>query len=125
VKSRLFYTELWGLTGRGPIVWLADQLRTRASVRRAVEQDVGSYLERIVKANASRIQGDLRERLHESRWRMQAEIKALLKNISASAERALGRARERWAAGAEAVQTEISGIQRLLQETEALVPPQK
>jgi GTP-binding protein EngB required for normal cell division len=125
VKSRLFYTELWGLTGRGLVVWLADLLRPQASVRRAVEQDVGAYLERIVKANASRIQGDFRERLRESRWRMQAEIKALLKNISASAERALGRARERRAAGAEAVQTEISGIERLLQETEALVPRQR
>jgi hypothetical protein len=125
VKSRLFYTELWGLTGRGPIVWLADLLRSRASVRRAVEQDVGAYLERIVRANASRIQGDFRERLRESRWRMQAEIKALLKNISASAERALGRARERRASGAEAVQADLARIECLHLETEALVPPQR
>ena len=110
VMSRLFYTELWGLTGRSLIVWLADLLRTRASVRRAVERDAGTYLERIVKANASRIQGDFRERLRESRWRMQAEIKALLKNISASAERALGRARERRASGAEAVQTDLARV---------------
>jgi hypothetical protein len=34
---------------------------------------------------------------------MQAEVRALLKNISASAERALVRARERRAARAEAV----------------------
>jgi hypothetical protein len=53
------------------------------------------------------------------------EIKTLLRNISASAERALGRARGRQAAPAEAVQTEISGIQRLLQETKALVPHQR
>ncbi len=123
VKSRLFYTELWGLTGRGPVVWLADLLRTKAGVRRSVEQDVGAYLERIVKANASRIQGDFRERLRESRWRMQAEIKALLKNISASAERALGRARERRAAGSEAVQADLARIERLYLETEARVPP--
>jgi hypothetical protein len=54
---------------------------------------------------------------------MQAEIKSLLKNISASAERALVRARERRAAGADAVHLELSRIQRLLREIEALVPP--
>jgi hypothetical protein len=123
VRSRLFYTELWGLTGRGFLGWLADLLRGRASVRRSVEREVGEYLDRIVKANASRIQSDFRERVRESRWRMQAEIKSLLKNISASAERALVRARERRAAGADAVHLELSRIQRLLREIEALVPP--
>jgi Dynamin family len=123
VRSRLFYTELWGLTGRGLLGWLADLLRTRASVRNSVEREVGEYLDRIVKANASRIQSDFRERVRESRWRMQAEIKSLLKNISASAERALMRARERRAAGADAVHFELSRIQLLLRETEALVPP--
>jgi hypothetical protein len=54
---------------------------------------------------------------------MQAEIKVLLKNISASAERALGRARERRAAGAEAVKAELARLEHLHQETEALVPP--
>jgi hypothetical protein len=62
VRSRLFYTELWGLTGRGLLGWLADLVRSHTGVRRSVERDVGEYLERIVKANASRIQGDFRER---------------------------------------------------------------
>jgi hypothetical protein len=53
---------------------------------------------------------------------MQAEIKALLGNIYAAAERALGRARERQAAGADAVQTEIARIERLYRETEAFLP---
>ena len=61
--------------------------------------------------------------MRESRWRMQAEIKSLLGNISASAERARGRARERRAAGAEAIQVELSRIERLRRETEALVLP--
>jgi Dynamin family len=125
VRSRLFYTELWGLTGRGLLGWLADLLRTRGSVRNSVEREVGEYLDRTVKANASRIQSDFRERVRESRWRMQAEIKSLLKNISASAERALVRARERRAAGADAVHFELSRIQLLFRETEALVPPSR
>ena len=86
---------------------------------------MGEYLDRIVKANASRIQSDFRERVRESRWRMQAEIKSLLKNISASAERALMRARERRAAGGQAVQAELSRIEGLHRETEELVPLQR
>ena len=124
VRSRLFYTELWGLTGRGVFRWLGDLLATRASIRRSVERTVGTYLDRIVRANASRIQGDFRERVRESRWRLAAEIKALLKEISASAERALERARERQMAGAEAVEAEIQRIKRLMERTEAIMPRQ-
>jgi hypothetical protein len=101
----------------------AADSRLLTLARLAHEAEVGEYLERIVQANASRIQGDFRERVRESRWCMQAEIKALLRNISASAERALGRARERRAAGTEAIQIELSRIERLHRETEALMPP--
>jgi hypothetical protein len=52
---------------------------------------------------------------------MQAEIKSVLENVSASAERALMHARERRAAGAEAVQVDLSRIERLHRETEALM----
>jgi GTP-binding protein EngB required for normal cell division len=121
VRSRLFYTELWGLTGRGLFLWLADLLGSRRSVRHSVERSVGSYLDRIIRANASRIQGDFAERVRESRWRLQAEIKGLLKNIAALAERALERARERRAAGAEAVKAEIERIDKLLERTEVVV----
>jgi hypothetical protein len=122
VRSRLFYTELWSLTGGGLFRWLGDLLGTRASVRRSVGRTVGEYLDRIVRANVSRIQYDLAERVRESRWRLHAEIKALLKNIAASAERALERAREQRAAGAEAVEREIARINSLQQKVEALAP---
>jgi len=120
VRSRLFYTELWSLTGRGPLRWLGDLLGTRAAVRRSIERTVGAYLERILRANVSRIQFDLAERVRESRWRLQAEIKTLLKNIAASAERALDRAREQRAAGAEAVARELARIDHWEREIERL-----
>jgi hypothetical protein len=85
-------------------------------------------LDRIVRANASRIQGDFRERLRESRRRMQAEIKTLLCSVSATPERALGRARVRQAAGVAAVEADLARIDRLhlrlRLETEAFMPPQ-
>jgi hypothetical protein len=48
-----------------------------------------------------------------------------LDRLAASGDRALVRARERRAAGAEAVHTELSRIQRLDREIEALVPLQR
>jgi len=125
VRSRLFYTELWGLTGRGLFRWLGDLVGSRASVRRGVERTVSDYLNRIVRANVARIQGDFADRVRESRRRLQGEIRTLLTNISASAERALHGARQRRAAGAEAVEAEIRRIDDLLQRTESIVPHQR
>jgi hypothetical protein len=52
---------------------------------------------------SSRVQNDVDESIRESRRKLETEIRELLAEVSAIAERALGRARSAKAAGAPAV----------------------
>lgn len=121
VKSRLFYTEMLTSTARSPLRWLLDLLRPRASARRAIEREVREYLERLLSTNASRIERDLDDRVAESRHRLEAEIRASLKEIYASAERALERARTAQAAGDAAVRRELGRIETLGAKVRAIL----
>jgi hypothetical protein len=122
VQSRLFYTDLWGLTSQGPFGWFLTLLRPKRAARRAVEREVGEYLKQILATNTARVKNDFRERVLESRRRLEFEIRALLKEVYGTAESALSRARERRAAGSEAVAAELERIDSLRQKVEALVP---
>ncbi len=65
---------------------------------------------------------NLDERVLESRRQLEAEIHSRLRDVYASAERALERARTRQTAGVRAVQAEIDRIDALRRQAEALRP---
>jgi GTP-binding protein EngB required for normal cell division len=113
VRSRLYFTSLMALTGQTPIGWFLDLVRPHGRQVRAVERQVGEYLDRLMTANANRIVSDFIERVMESRWRFQSEIRASLKSVASSADAALARAKECRAQGSRAVETEIERINNL------------
>lgn len=119
-KSRLYYTELWSLTSRSPAVWMVDRLRSREAMLRAIDRQVGAYLERLLFTNASRIENDFNERVLDSRRLLESEIRARLAEIHVSAERALERARVARAQGEESVRRELRRIEAMLARVEAL-----
>lgn len=119
-RSRFFLHELLTIV---PItIWtgIADSLRARRRAAQAVERAARAYLDRMLETNAARINNDLRERVLESRRRLEAEIRGRLREASDSAERALEQARVRRAQGAEAVASEVGRLDALYAETEAL-----
>jgi GTP-binding protein EngB required for normal cell division len=118
--SHLYYTSLMRLTGRSPLRWLVEALQPSSMARHALEQEVGAYLERLISTNASRVLSDLDERVLESRRRMEGEIRGYLRLVCESAERALGRARVRWAAGQAAVDTEMKRLDALRRQAQEL-----
>ena len=122
VRSRLFYTQLWGLTSQGPIAWALTGLRPRGAARRAVEREVGEYLEQILATNTARVKNDFRERVLESRRRLEFEIRTLLEDVYETAEGALARARQRRAAGSDAVAAELDRIDSLRRQVGGLIP---
>lgn len=113
VDSRLYYRPLWHYAPRGPLGWLGDVIAPRARVRHAVERDAADYLERLLGANATRVETDFEERVLESRRRLQAEVRERLSAGVRSAERALERARATRAEGAPAVQAELERLDAL------------
>jgi hypothetical protein len=119
-RSRLHYTEMLHLTSRGPVEWLVARLRSRRAAQKAIVREVGRYLERLITTNASRLIYDLRERIVESRRQLEAQIRASLREVYASAERALERARASPASGAQAVRQQLDRIDDLHRRCEAL-----
>jgi len=113
VRSRLYYTSLMTYTSQTPVGWFLDLLRSRERQLRALERQVGAYLEMLIFTNAHRIEGDLAERVLESRRRLQFELRTALAEAATTAERALAHARERHAQGSQAVQADVERITRL------------
>ena len=88
------FTDLMYMTGDSPANWIADHLRGRTNTVRAVSDDAWRYAERLLITNSSRVLFDLRERVSQSRAALEKELRALLTDLTASAARALARARE-------------------------------
>ena len=120
LRSRMFYTSLMTLTGQSPLVWLLDLVRSRKQELRSIDHAGGQYLERLILANANRVEGDLNERVRESRRRFQYEIRMAITEVVGSAEQALTRAKERRAQGSRAVEGEVDRITSLDQQLDAL-----
>ncbi len=102
VPSRVYYTEMLDRT-MSPIGSTLDAVRSRDRAVRAVLRRTGSYLDALIEANSSRIANDLAERVGRSRERLEAELRALLHQVTSVAERAMSRARARRAEGDLAV----------------------
>ncbi len=119
-RSRLHYTEMLTLTARSPFARLVDLMRSRACRRENIEREMGAYLERLVGTNAARLTNDLRDRVRESRERLEVDLRGCLRDVYRSAERALERARERRAAGEGDVAAEIERIDTFAAEVSAL-----
>jgi hypothetical protein len=113
VKRQFYFTELLTIASPDPATWLVGLLGPRRLARAAARRDAAAYLDRLVRANGARVANDLIDRVAESRRRLEAELAALLREVATSAERALERARERHAAGAEAIRAELDRLDAL------------
>jgi hypothetical protein len=121
-KGRLYYTELMRLTSRSAGAVILTYFRTKGGAFEAVAREAEEYLETLLVTNSSRIQYDLDERVTESRRRLEAEIRARLREVCTSAEGALEQARTKRAAGEDAVRAEVERLDALRRFTEALIP---
>jgi len=110
-KSGLFYTDLLTVARQPAWSWLADRVRSRGALRRAVKRAAAAYLEELLATNSARVQNDLIERVRESRRRLEAEIRARLSEAVRSATSALEQARARRAEGDASVAAELHRLQ--------------
>jgi GTP-binding protein EngB required for normal cell division len=112
-KNRLYYTNLFEYAPFSLATWILDRVRTRKATRRAVERAAGEYLERLLFFNTSRIVNELIDQTLESRRRLEAELRAHIRNVYTAAQRALERARVKQAEGSGAVEAEITRLNAL------------
>jgi GTPase SAR1 family protein len=114
-RSRLYYSSLSPLVLQTPLSGFLDFVRSRNRQIKALEQEIGKYLETLITANANRVTDDFTERVQGSRWRFQNEVVSYLNELSSTAETALDRARRRRAEDAESIRAEVEELERILE----------
>jgi hypothetical protein len=120
-RSRFYFHDMITVAQpASPLRYSADVTMGLLHVRAAFERDAQQFLEQLLDTNASRVQGDVEQRVVQSRLYLEAEVRRLLRAVSATAEQALARAREVMAAGAAAVESEVSRLRQLDEELQTI-----
>jgi hypothetical protein len=102
------------------LLFTADLLLGGLGWRTGIVRDALDFLDQLLEVNSSRVQSDVDERVRESRKKLEAEIKGVLREASAIAERALARARAAQAAGAPGVQAALAKLAAVELEVQRL-----
>lgn len=93
-----------------PLLLVADYVRGLLHLRRGIVNDAREFLDYLLEINSARVQSDVDERVRESRRKLESNIKTLLRETIAVAERALARARAAQASGASAVHAALGRL---------------
>jgi GTP-binding protein EngB required for normal cell division len=121
-RSRFFFHDIITIAQpASPLLYSIDALMGAFRIRGWFRRDAESFLNELLQTNASRVQGDVEQRVVESRLRLELDVRKLLREVSASAERALSNARELMAAGTSAVEHELERLRKLQEELNSLV----
>jgi hypothetical protein len=87
----------------------------------SIERDGVAFLERLLEVNSTRVQSDVNNRVLESRHRLEADIRTLLREVAHVAERALAHARTAQVSGAAGVQSALAWLESLEREVQVFV----
>ncbi len=103
-----------------PLRWLADVILPLVGARKLIQIDGQEFLVRLLETNSTRVQSDILNRVQESRARLEVEIRKLLHEVSRIAEQALVRARKVREEGEPAIDAELTRLDQLEHEVDAL-----
>ena len=113
-RSRFFFHDMITIAQpASSLLYVIDCLMGVLHIRCSVQKDAANFLEHLLDINASRVQGDVEQRVVESRLRLESDVRRLLREVRVSAEQALSNARGGMAAGTSAVQNELERLRKL------------
>jgi len=93
-----------------PLLLVADLLLGGVGLLGGIVHGAQEFLDQLLEVNSSRVQSDVDERVRESRKKLDAEIKGVLRDAAAIADRALARARAAQSAGAPGIQAALARL---------------
>jgi Dynamin family len=105
-----------------PLVYGLDVLLGAIHYHRPFRTAAADFLRQLTDTNASRVQGDVEERVVESRVLLESQVRRLLREVSATAETALARAQQLLEAGNSAVENELARLNALEEEVRPAAP---
>lgn len=103
-----------------PFRLVGDFVLGAVGARKPFERDARHFLDQLLEWNSARVRGDVDNRVLESRHRLEAEIRILLQEVTAVAERALDHARKVQAEGATAVAQALARLDALAADIQSL-----
>ncbi len=116
-RSRFFFHDMITIAQpASPLLYSLDSFMGAVRFRRWFHRDAARFLEKLLDTNASRVQGDVEQRVVESRLKLESDVRRLLGEVSTTAEQALVKARGLMAAGTGAVQAELQRLHHLADE---------
>ncbi|MGB2627673.1 MAG: dynamin family protein [Candidatus Acidiferrum sp.] len=111
VRSQFYFNEIERMAApSSPFVFVWDLVRGVFGLRNGIFRDAEEFLDELLEVNSSRAQNDVDERVRESRRKFETEIKRVLRQASAVADRALVRARSVQSAGEPAVKEALERL---------------
>lgn len=105
-----------------PLLFIWDLVGGGLGLRGGIVRDAQEFLDELLQVNSSRVQSDVDERLRESRKKLEAELKVVLRRASTIADQALARARTVQAAGTLGVQAALARIDAVQSELHGIIP---
>ena len=122
-RSRFrFYDFIELAQPASPLRFLADLLMGLAGARGGMVREAHEFLDHLLETNATRVQSDVDKRVTDGKARLEIDIRILLHEVSAVAERALTHARAAQAAGASAVEGALVKLAAVEAEIRQLRP---
>lgn len=122
-RSRFFFHDMTTIAQpASPLLYVVDALMGVFRMRRWFQRDAEGFLEQLLDTNAARVQGDVEQRVVESRLCLESDVRRLLREVSAAAEYALENAQEIMAAGTNAATTELDRLSKLHAELAVGLP---
>lgn len=123
-RSQFFFAHMMTLGAPvAPAEWMLDVVLPRERQRARVQRAADRYLGRLMDTNVARVEGDVRERVLESRRALESELRRALHHVHESAVRALAGARAALASGADASTAERERLDALEREVSAITSP--
>jgi len=120
-RSRFYFHDMITIAEPvSPLLYFLDTIVGTLHVQRWFRSDGLQFLERLLETNAARVQGDVEQRVVESRLRLESEVRSLLREVSATAEQALSEARAFIVRGTAAVHSELERLHQLRSELDRL-----
>jgi hypothetical protein len=110
-RSQFYFNVMENVAApASPFLLISDLVLGGLGLRGGIVRDARDFLDHLLEVNTSRVQYDVDERVRESRRKLEAEIRKLLQQASAIADRALARARAAQAAGVPGVQAALARL---------------
>lgn len=121
-RSHFYFHVMESLaTPASPLLLISDLVLGGMGLRNGIVRDAQEFLDHLLEVNSSRVQNDVDERVRESRKKLEADIKGVLREASAIADGALARARTAQAVGVPAVEAALTRLHGIERELLALV----